>query len=1118
MELQAKAYANLRTFRCFRPGQRPPLEKFFDGVKHLYFEGTPGCGKTMVVAVICSAIVNKYHGTLSQEGERPPRIMILVPDNEIKMQTLRTLYNFMANVAVLADHQTLGDLPCAWCRVDGEWKEASPKYLDSSAEEQEGVSQVFKYFSVAKPSAECSDEDCWDIEEFLELPEATRDAFKARGTLKPVHEEVKHARPYLASTKDIEILSAWPLVVVCTYQQVTSSSRAERSLAARLGPLDMLAVDEAHRIINHTCGQDWKSAVATFCQQAEQVYAFSGSPLEGAEFEKMNFERVMWSVEDALGSRDIVPFVPLPVDAHFFDSLLLEEARFFHETLAVLDHRKGTPQKLHLDLRRDLNTVLALVGFMVWHNRYFRLTTVETTSPWVNTLLLTDRNQYGADLEQLIGLVVSPTGTGLLKKCLERIASMPPFNLAGADCTELLQDVRLLAIFHPYENKRDRPVCLETLRRVPQFPPGGGTLLGPLEPMPLHILICSKWAAEGTDIPALHAVVHARAGMSKVGMIQSNARANRPSPFKRHGYLLASNRPAHHANLDFLGDMDVEGGDDSEDSESEDGASSVPGPPPAKKRKQEAQDGSRRIAKREESIDAVEAIMQSALAYSGENQDFCIYAMPDRYEEMKMSMATLRYAHLRSIRGDCRQKWPDLVNFGDLGLEKVVVVCLYELDLHPNGVMICLCLLTPCEDAQRTSRTISNWKMQYLSVRQGKTEPPVPWTRSEICRLLESHGGRNAHLVWDGSARSLRSEMDGKFVAVREPCKEGEETNRRPPLAAVPEVTALVLKKAPAENRGIVISRYEGFGDAFLLGNEVQGMQTDLHGGCSDGNIAFTTSGEKWSFPFFLLAFHGDSVRMDATDGVNSKRWSAEVDGQLKLKRNSNWRCKRDCHESQRGILPGEAFVLCASVASFPGGLVVVAPLGGKRCVYYRLTKANGVAALLETKVDDEEKDLFWKADVEDDRRFRLFAPQLQKYLYWRQRNQTSKRAEAYRLEDSAEAATLFEARPVGAGGGFKMYANEENQPHLNISCDLKFQLRRRDGRGKVPTVAQDNGRDDTIWNALPVSGFHGASGRGLDDFCKEASTFAQPESPSGGYDASPAHALWKDDVNAAGA
>lgn len=842
-ELQAKDYANLRTFGGFRPGQRPPLEKFFNGVKHVYFEGTPGCGKTMVIAIVCSAIVKKWHGTLSQEGERAPRIVILVPDNEIKMQTIRTLYNFMANVAVLADHQTLGDLPCAWCKVEGEWKEASPKFLDSSAEEQEGVSQVFKFFSTAKPSAECPEEDCWDIEEFLQLPEAFRETFKARGVLKPVHEEVKHARPHLASTKEIEVLRAWPLVVVCTYQQLTSSSRAEQSFAVRLGPLDLLAVDEAHRIINHTCGQDWKSAVAKLCQQAEKVYAFSGSPLDGAAFERLNFERVMWSVEDALGSGDIVPFEPLPVDAHFFDSLLSEDARFFHEALEVLDHRKGTPQKLHLDMRKDLNTVLALVGFMVWHNRYFRLTSGDSTSPWVNTLLLTDRNHHGADLKKLIRLVVSPTGAGLLKKCLERIAGMPPFNLEGADCADLLQDVQLLEIFHPFENKRDRPVCLETLRRIPQFPPGGGELLGPLDPMPLHVLICSKWAAEGTDIPALHAVVHARAGMSKVGMIQSNARANRPSPFKRHGYLLALNRPERYANQDFLEDLDFEGSDDSQDSESEGDISSVPGPPPAKKRKQGAQDGPQRVAKHEESIDAVEAIMQSALVYSRENKDFCVFAMPDRYEEMKSSMAALRYAHLLRIRGNCRQRWLELADFGDLGLEKVVVVCLYELDVHPNGVVICLCLLTPCKKlAQRTSRTTSNWTMKYLAVRQGKTEPPVPWTRSEICELLKLHGGIDARLAWDGSSRSLRSEQDGKFVAVREPCKESEEKDRRPPLAAVPEVTALVLKKAPAENRGVVISRYEGFGEAFLLGNKIQGSQSDLHGGCTDGNMAFTTS------------------------------------------------------------------------------------------------------------------------------------------------------------------------------------------------------------------------------------------------------------------------------------
>ena len=331
------------------------MAKFFDGVMHLYFEGTPGCGKTIVVAIVCSAIVNLWHGSVSQEGERPPRIVILVPDNEIKMQTIRTLYHFLANAAVLADNQELGELPCAWCKVEGRWEEAASKYLDSCAEEQEGVSQVFRYFSVAKPSADCPEEDCWDIEEFLALPEAFREAFKARGVLKPVHEEVKHARPLLAAAKDVEALSAWPLVVVCTYQQITSSNRAEESLAARLGPPPPWT---CWRWTRRTASSTTAAAKIGKGRRGEalpasrvRVYAFSGSPLEGAEFERMNFERVLWSVEDALGSGDIVPFEPLPVDAHFFDSLLSEDARFFREALAALHHRKGTPQELHLGVR-----------------------------------------------------------------------------------------------------------------------------------------------------------------------------------------------------------------------------------------------------------------------------------------------------------------------------------------------------------------------------------------------------------------------------------------------------------------------------------------------------------------------------------------------------------------------------------------------------------------------------------------------------------------------------------------------------------------------------------------------------------------------------------------------
>jgi len=45
-----------------------------------------------------------------------------------------------------------------WCEVGGRWEEASSKYLHSCAEEHEGVSQVFKYFSVAKPSANYPDQ------------------------------------------------------------------------------------------------------------------------------------------------------------------------------------------------------------------------------------------------------------------------------------------------------------------------------------------------------------------------------------------------------------------------------------------------------------------------------------------------------------------------------------------------------------------------------------------------------------------------------------------------------------------------------------------------------------------------------------------------------------------------------------------------------------------------------------------------------------------------------------------------------------------------------------------------------------------------------------------------
>jgi hypothetical protein len=349
-------------------------------------------------------------------------MIILVPDREIKRQTLKTLRNFTANVAVLADGADLGDTPRAWCKVDQEWTQAEQRYLDSSAYEQ-GVTHVFKYFSDKCPS-EISEEDfseekdCWEIDEFLELTETFRDAFKTRGIQKEGgHEEVKHARPYFASTKDIEALSdkKWHMLVVCTYQQLLSSSRGEQSIVDRLGPLDMVIMDEAHRVINHTDGKLWKNVVTKICQKAEKVYAFSGSPLEKARLEGLDFEEVKWTTDEALRSGEIVRFEPLPVDAHVFDTLLADDDEFFRLAVKELK-RKGTQKTRYLGMRRDITIVLALVGLMVWNNRCFRLSPGSaTTSPWVNTLLVTDKNKHGSDLKTLIDFVKKKGGP-LLEK------------------------------------------------------------------------------------------------------------------------------------------------------------------------------------------------------------------------------------------------------------------------------------------------------------------------------------------------------------------------------------------------------------------------------------------------------------------------------------------------------------------------------------------------------------------------------------------------------------------------------------------------------------------------------------------------------------------------------
>ena len=446
--------------------------------------------------------------------------------------------------------------------------------------------------------------------------------------------------------------------------------------------------------------------------------------------------------------------------------------------------------------------------------------------------------------------------------------------------------------------------------------------------------------------------------------------------------------------------------------------------------------------------------------------------MPDRRDNMMKKMKIMCFNN--SLTMD--KKWNELMDFDNLpSSSTVVLVCMYELSLKPNkGVMICLCCLVPCEGHHRTHRTRSNWKMQYLDVQQG--ERPEPWTQSQIFDLLKRRGGCEARLVWDSTRCSLMSKCDNKYIAVREQDK-GDSTHR-PPLGAVNDPIKLVFKKTP-ENRGVNIFCYEKFDDdAFLIGNARCGMQTNLHGGCSYGNMAFTTSDEKWRLPFFLLAFDGDAVSRPEIDLESSKCAEVKVNKAMKEKMVSKLKCVKNCRQSERHLPKekNEPFLLFARVPRL-SELVWMIPT--PKGIRYNFTNASNVSDLLELKLQDPDERLLWTAHKETDGCFKLYSKQDDTYLYWRQKDLNGGREKPYQMKQSFEA-TVFEGRRKRPDGGFEIYANEDSRKDKNVACSLQGQIRKRENRGLLPTVSQKNGRPGTTWYALAPSEFNRTSTRGL--------------------------------------
>ena len=619
---------------------------------------------------------------------------------------------------------------------------------------------------------------------------------------------------------------------------------------------DLVLLDESHSVANNSLSNTWKTDVTRLCQHADRVMMFSGTPItkngrrDPAEWlERFRSEtqtiRLLWTEAQALEAGDIVPCkVVLGTWLQYYNFLRLGERRqkVWSDVFSfyISKFPEGSaPKTPDVDI---ILTVFLLVRMAVLHTSYCAQPTDPARSPCANMLLMSPNNVVGSVMQDLIHHMKDRADVRL-EWFAPLIGLVKDEDLDPIVCSEELQ--KRLSVCCPNIDKRARR---DSIAGMSDWAEDGK----------YRVLIASKWAFEGTDMPHLHAVTPYPIDKRKDNSFdQTRARPCRTVPQKKNGYLFMlevqakvssekCKRQTREASSGLEGQESS--GPDDEDASSgsvgevsfgldEESGLALDYHEDEEKEIQSSEAGPEDLDCKGVGLGFFEAVAKASA--TGGGILMCPLMMASNLQTYQKFQMNLQKAHRGALLA--LNLWEECELFGGLmqNTSPVAIVTLYEYKTD-RGTNIVAGLLCPQPHKRSQKGVMSDLYIELVEVYER-----VPSRNEVIATVQLLLDGRRHGFHWEaGQLRCCESDAwhSGCYISVR---PEASQTTCAPlrlhdgPSSDPTRLGALPRKVTRAFKSRL--STFDGLPEAFFLGSPVE-VLTISQKSPLDVNLAFSTS------------------------------------------------------------------------------------------------------------------------------------------------------------------------------------------------------------------------------------------------------------------------------------
>lgn len=540
--------AMVNGFQSFRPVQRMCCEEVVKDVhRQIVVKATMGSGKTKAMV---ASILSMHHVHADKEA---PLCFVVVKQKNVGERLLTECMRMLPNHDIFTNFEDkTGDLKCWVKRDDG---------LDYEELDQQNLVDVLL------------DRDQWLVctHQSEEQPLSSAPSERAssmsfaRNQRVFMGKEHKRRRLYKSSDqyKQPNCLSfdAWmnrdekrPATIITTYTNLEKVLCHHFKGALTKSQLTMF--DESHNVANNTKSCRWKETVTRLCQVSERIYMFSGTPIaiktddsilkEGSFLDEFRCKafRILWTEKHALEAGEIVPTQVVPMPGAYLYSWLQagnEKQKLYND---VSQEFKQHFKEAHEDsqvtedcISRSIPMALAQIVLVIGSSfaqtmKFLERPGESAVSPCSNILLMVRDNDLGDTTAHIVKHILKHEDAKRLWLRSFVCCHLEKDDMMWQNISEMVDTwfERLCAgvrTFCPNDNQKLRMEALDNISKWEQN----------VEPC-MHILVATRWPAEGVDIEHLHGVAPWPTRRYKDNTFdQLRSRSGRAATKKKSSYL-----------------------------------------------------------------------------------------------------------------------------------------------------------------------------------------------------------------------------------------------------------------------------------------------------------------------------------------------------------------------------------------------------------------------------------------------------------------------------------------------------------------------------------------------------------------------------------------------------